>query len=157
MDPRDLGWLTGIIDGEGCFTVASATKVCYPRFFLASRYDDFRIPQRLSSLLGCGRLYINEAVKNQAPVVIFGLSSCRLIVETACPILDQCQFMSKKAVEYPLWKTLAKLVYQTKGNRDQETIDLMIEAKAKLSALKKATRGAIPEDILAAIRSEAPL
>jgi hypothetical protein len=45
----DWGWVIGLLEGEGCFTIRSVGKYRYPRIIVAS--TDFDVLHRLQSLV----------------------------------------------------------------------------------------------------------
>jgi len=147
VSERDLGWLAGIVDGEGCFRSEKIwTNSFSPRFQLRSRYDDVEVEQNVKRILGCGKIYIarRESSKgNEAPQFVYDLSNLDFILKNAIPIFDLCRFKSKKSIEYPIWRKLAILAYEwhRKRNRPAEVVNKLEDLHWNLQSIKD---GAIP-------------
>lgn len=111
VSERDLGWLAGITDGEGCFTVVESWRPC---FKVGSRYDDVRIQKKLQSIFGCGTISLQEHAETStdSPSYTFAINSIKDIVLKVCPIFDKCRFISRKAKEYPWWRELSLIAFQ---------------------------------------------
>ena len=115
----DLGWISGIVDGEGCFSASHGKDGKRPsiKFCLVSRYDDLLVQKRLRAILGCGRIRLldreslQSGLKEGSQVV----AQCRFEIDgipdaiQAIKVFDRCAFYTKKSMEYPIWKEIVEI------------------------------------------------
>ena len=142
---KELGWLAGIVDGEGCFGSRRTQRQCFlPRFSLTSRYDDQEIQREILRIMGCGKIYLNgckgrtSQLYNRCPQFYYDLRNLKVILTAAIPIFDCCEFRSKKKEEYVLWRKLAFLAgewYQIK-HRPAEVVQEMELLHVELGDIK---------------------
>jgi hypothetical protein len=104
----DDPWLSGFIDGEGCFTRCTAPgagNIYYyrPKFSLALRWDDKRLLERLRDELGGS---VNDARNvmrgKRQPSFAWVLASRRDLAGLVA-YLDRFPLRSRKAEQYGAW------------------------------------------------------
>lgn len=64
MSVFDLGWLVGIVEGEGTFSINKTTRGSAPRFYLYS--PDEWVVDRCLQITGMGRKYVRPEDKTLA-------------------------------------------------------------------------------------------
>lgn len=110
MTSADRHYLAGLIDGEGCFSIAyngprtkSGTRNYQCRMALAVRADDSEGIEALHDLLGFGHVrYSNR--KDRSRVVTWSVESkadCLRLVR----VLDLAPLRLKKRRDYDLWRS----------------------------------------------------
>ena len=110
-DPVFLGWLAGLIDGEGHFAIHENTTPnglqrydC--TFSLTLRADDSEILNSLHQRTGLGRVYTRPQVRGSKPRVdwrIMRLEHCLKLIA----ILDRFPLRTRKTRDYRIWRTAA--------------------------------------------------
>ena len=107
-DYRDDPWLSGFIDGEGCFTRFSAPGgrgVHYyrPKFSLAQRWDDKPLLERLRDQFGGSVTDARNVMSGRRqPAFAWALSGRRDLAGLV-DYLDRFPLRSRKAAQYDAW------------------------------------------------------
>ncbi len=123
-------WITGLIDGEGCFHVATrrqkSGKVIFRTHFkIEVAYTDIVMIRGIKRYCGCGKIYkinyINKPGRkyrsNSAAYWINKKTDlCKLIKH-----LSKYPLQSKKKKDYRLWLKAHQLVKQKKNLRPEFT------------------------------------
>lgn len=122
-------WLSGFIDGEGCFSLRKNTSK--PGFFIVTftlslRADDYKIIEEIKKYFGCGdsRFFqpkkdwrMNQPPKLQVRYRIEGVTKCKKVIEH----FDKYPLLAKKNKDYQIWKEAILLLSEKmhlKGKRD---------------------------------------
>ena len=120
MDRDAFGnWLSGFIDGEGCFFLSLTQNVRtnksgeskvymmpHAAFIVNLRADDADILIRLQSFLGCGLIsYItNKRSKTKAnPVIGFAAHNVRDLINIIVPHFRKYPLQAKKRRDFEIW------------------------------------------------------
>jgi len=122
-------WVTGLVDGEGCFyaglqhrnkkTSSGNTVACVEldiRLQVALRADDTAVLDRLPSYFGCG-IVTNKKFSINAPSVVrlglkgkpvrnFQIRKPQDLLDYVVPHFDKYPLQSKKSRDYAIWKDL---------------------------------------------------
>lgn len=111
-------WLSGLIDGEGCFTIkAHARGTHAPMFRLKLRADDGGIVRRIHKSMGVGTITEHKAREGSAPQVSWDVqdkAGCQRLVD----LLDKYPLRAKKAVDYWTWReAVCEWTSRPRGNR----------------------------------------
>lgn len=116
---KDLGWLSGIIDGEGCLAIVRKRDYYTPAFQISLRYDDLGALFRVRSMFGgCGKIHAKKPARaDLASVCTYRVGGISDLIENVCPVLDTCFLHTKKGLEYPLWKEFIYLFFNKKEER----------------------------------------
>ncbi len=108
--PKKLNpnWVTGFVDGQGCFTVKKmrrkeGRREIVPAFRIALIYNDLEILKGLKNYFKVGSITIQ---KNEARKEIKGLKNA---IEYIIPHFDQYPQLTKKQADYLLWKEIVLL------------------------------------------------
>ena len=68
-----IGWITGFVDGEGCFTVSffkhpkSRLRLkwqVFPEFVITQGIKSEKILKEIETFFGCGKIYLNKRYDN---------------------------------------------------------------------------------------------
>ncbi len=130
MTDADCHWLAGLIDGEGCFTVAyngpprkAGGRYFQPRLALGVRADDDLGIREIQARTGIGHVRTSKAME-RSPVVTWSVESkadCLALVH----ILDRTRLRLKKGRDYELWR--AAVFEWQKDDCDREFMQMIRE------------------------------
>ena len=108
---KDIRWLVGFVEGEGCFLVviqkSKSKKKSYDislRFTITQHNRDLELLQNLSNYLGCGKHYSS---RNE---VTFVTSSFSDIKSKIIPIFDKYDLLGTKKEDLKDFKKVAELI-----------------------------------------------
>ena len=120
MDTSFGHWLSGLIDGEGCFRVHKGKRGAYyaTHFALKLRDDDTPVLREIWGQTGFGVLKPDRTRSgNSNPCMAWVIQSkadCLRLVE----LLDKYPLRSRKARDYVLWREAVEVwVSMNRGNR----------------------------------------
>jgi hypothetical protein len=108
-------WLSGFVDGEGCFMIHSImnyTRVRAPQpvgvFRVALRADDEQTLRLIQSYWGCGTVILNENKKpyysNSKPISIYNATRIEDVASIIVPHFDKYPLRAKKRCDYAIWR-----------------------------------------------------
>lgn len=126
----DGWWVTGIVDGEGCFYASTSFKSkrtsagnmvpCVNLFAGLSVYmrdDDARVVEKIKDYFGFGliqhksRETARKRGVNAGDAISIRLYDLDLIVERMIPHFEAFPLQSKKADDYDIWRDLVLFVH----------------------------------------------
>jgi hypothetical protein len=153
-------WLSGFVDGEGCFQLRN-TRICrndryyrapYAGFYIKLRADDSAILQRIQSYWGCGILnnYVWPTPRTPNPCRILRVYPLRYLADILVPHFDRFSLQSKKARDYTIWREAVLLLREinlrpvnakkgqagTKPKRSDAELDRFVRLYEQLRALR---------------------
>lgn len=113
-------WLSGFVDGEGCFQLRTRrngrTNAKFPgvRFMLGLRADDDAILVEIRDFLGCGTIQYKHwlspsASKNTKPQCRLTVERLGELVSAVIPHFDRYPLRAKKRRDYVFWREGALL------------------------------------------------
>lgn len=132
-DPAFGWWITGLVDGEGCFFASLSFRVkaapngksyqCVNLFAglqIWLRADDRLTLQKAQDYFGCGRIQKKKVSrrrrekwsKNAKPAYVLRIDKMDELVERVIPHFDEFPLQSKKAADYEVWKETIVFVNQ---------------------------------------------
>ena len=111
-------WLSGLIDGEGCFTIKAHSRGTHaPMFRLKLRADEAGIIRRIHRSMGVGTVTEHKAREGSAPQISWDVqdkAGCQRLVD----LLDKYPLRAKKAVDYWTWReAVCEWTSRPRGNR----------------------------------------
>jgi hypothetical protein len=131
-DPSFGWWVTGLIDGEGCFYASYSIKEklspsgrihrCFNQYIglqVQLRADDRETLEKLVAYFGVGAVREKPVSKRRRaqipganPSVTLRVESLDDLVEKVIPHFDRFPLQSKKSQDYDLWRQLVVFVHQ---------------------------------------------
>jgi len=155
MNEKFGNWFSGLVDGEGCFSLPVPSKytIPHPRFDLTMRADDIRMLEQIKSTLGFGQIYSRKhGYKNSqgytskllASYVVWNKSDTLKLVE----LFREFPLRSKKSRDFTLWAEAVEIWNLHKYGRwadTPETLPLK-ERMRELAVLIKDIRVYVPPD-----------
>lgn len=127
-------WLSGFIDGEGCFRLlficnkrpnGKTYQVPTARFELCLRQDDYETILLIHAYWNGGCLYKKNSMRvGQQPACGYYLSSSVDLWEKVVPHIDKYPLYAKKRHDYVIWRRgvelLCKVRQRTRVHRGEE-------------------------------------
>ncbi len=157
VDPLWCAWFSGIVDGEGCFSLRIQGNSCSAELKISMREDEDKIIKEIQSTLQCGRVgYLsNRAMRfaggNGRDAIAFRVKAINEVCGIIIPLLDAYPLKTRKLQSYLKWRKGALLVREKAhvSGRLQELYAL----KQDLETLGKtrANTNAFRHDILSAV------
>jgi len=131
-DPSFGWWVTGLIDGEGCFYASYSAKEklaqsgrihrCFNQYVglqVQLRADDRRTLDKLVAYFGAGTVREKPvsskrraSVPGANPSVSLRVEDIDSLVEKVIPHFDRFPLQSKKSLDYALWRQLVVFIHQ---------------------------------------------
>lgn len=113
-------YIVGLTDGEGCFYVGirppdkrfqrSRTGVEL-HFYIKLRQDDLSVLENVKSFFKCGAIYYQkEKRNNHSACYRFEINNQKDIHEVLIPFFDKYKLISKKNLNYKIFREIALLV-----------------------------------------------
>lgn len=110
-------YITGFIEGEGCFAITISKHKTKKLgvdarliFEVELRIDDRPILEKLQKILGCGNIYTFDYQKiNWNPHVKFYVHSFRDLEEKVIPFFKKYPFQGRKAKDFELFCQAAEI------------------------------------------------
>lgn len=107
MHIQKLSWLAGIIDGEGCITIETDRKGFFRTIITVTNNNPYLIQEvsKIYSELNLRFFYLlkkrsNPKHKETLVIRVFGLGSCRKLLESIYPFLVGKKELAKLMLEY---------------------------------------------------------
>jgi hypothetical protein len=107
-------WLSGFVDGEGCFTIVGpparkigrkfVRKFDSLSFTIKVRDDDIEILKLIQSFLDCGRIFCRPAHKTTNPCASFQVVKRIDLTRKIIPHFEKYPLLAKKRKEFLIWK-----------------------------------------------------
>lgn len=122
MDKLPGDYISGFIDGEGCFALKFRRDVRHERknkpvyfywdieFAIVLRKDDQEIIEKIKKTLDCGRISLDKR-----GMVRFAVNDLSDLLYKIVPFFEKYQLRAKKRFDFNLWKKAVLLLYNNKG------------------------------------------
>ena len=139
LTPGRIGWLAGMIDGEGCFMSIESGRT--QSFVIASRYDDMGVEKVFGQVFDLGVIELRNGYGVSSPQVHFSIrtqADCLKSLDTFDLLWPY--LITKKRYEYYLWRELVVLssTYSRlhPKNVPGDDLERMVELANQLRSLK---------------------
>jgi hypothetical protein len=163
-------WLSGFIDGEGCFSLTiqhdlrdgGARGVA--RLLIGLRSDDRSALERIMSFWGCGRLTWNKpnsSVKNARPTHQYRVSKIHDLQTIVVPHFERHPLWAKKSNDFKIWKRGVALIHEIyskpqgrprRGMSHPWNADYTAEFDKLINALRQGRQFNAPAPVLPPVR-----
>lgn len=113
-------WLSGFVDGEGCFVLATGKLYRWQRhearFMLSQRQDDIQVLKAVQGYFGCGTIYCKKVINRNflnghsmrkyysKPIATYTICGTDKLYNILVPFFDQFPLRSRKAMDYKIWR-----------------------------------------------------
>ena len=114
-------WLSGFVDGEGCFRLSCTPRKrspLYPAltgsFEIGQRVDDARVLQLIQSYFNCGRIYIDKKYYTKfvaAPKATYRVVNPSELANIIIPHFEKYSLLAKKRNDFAIWKKGVAMLY----------------------------------------------
>jgi hypothetical protein len=121
IDRQRFGdWLSGFVDGEGCFVLTTRKRMPYSqpsptvRLAISLRADDRPVLDLIRSYLGCGCIGIADRphAGNDKPAAQFRVNSIVDLAQIIVPHFDLHPLFAKKKRDFAIWRQAVLLCKQ---------------------------------------------
>ncbi len=119
---RIEGWITGFVDGEGCFSVSilknpstSTGWQVFPEFVVTQGERSLQALRVLQEFFGCGRIYVNRRYDNHTENLYrYCVRSLRDLHTKIVPFFQQNRLRTAKAEEFEKFVQVLRLMQERK-------------------------------------------
>ena len=108
----DAGWITGFVDGEGCFHVGIAQHPgmtvgfqVLPEFTVVQHKQDVQILHALKKQFGCGVVRVNHGDR-----MAYRVRSLQHLKEHIIPFFEKHPLKSKKGIDFAKFRRVVQLM-----------------------------------------------
>ena len=140
---RHLMWLTGFIEGEGCFSILVIKKTgsdgaksrvnVVLEFQLVQHFRNSLLMNSLVGFLGCGKIYSYSEKSTGVYYKVRCLESIRAKIIT---FLDQYPLKGVKSLNYNDFKKPVTIL-ESKGHLNPEALHEILSLKSKMNSLRE--------------------
>ncbi len=114
VDRRDFGnYVSGLVDGEGCFILRWNHGSGSAKFQLALRHDDRPILELVQSFWGCGYFEYSDRraiVPNHMPRAAFCVCKTSDLARIVAPNFERFPLRAKKRRDFDIWNQGVRLI-----------------------------------------------
>ena len=107
-------WLSGLTDGEGCFSLRWAGDITdgpCAEFAINLRADDVDILYIIQSYLGCGNIGNLKQTRGSNPCVSYRVRKAGDLAEIIVPHFEKFPLRAKKRHDFEIWKEGVNLIW----------------------------------------------
>lgn len=102
-------WLSGFVDGEGCFMLLrharpSGRIIRHARFLIALRQDDLPTLEAIQAYWGTGKIQVRKSYGNSQPQRFFAIWNRPILESVLIPHFGRYPLVAKKRRDYEIWK-----------------------------------------------------
>ena len=138
------GWITGFVDGEGCFSVSifknSSMSIgwqVFPEFVVTQGERSLETLRTLQEFFGCGRIYVNRRYDNHTENLYrYCVRSLEELRTKIVPFFQQNRLRTAKAKEFETFVQVLNLMEDGK----HLTIEGLAEIKRIIHAMNFRSR-----------------
>lgn len=139
-----IGWLTGFVDGEGCFTVSffkhpkSRLKLkwqVFPEFVITQGAQSQKALKEIQKFFKCGNIYLNKRYDNHHKhLVKYVVRERNDLLQTIIPFFEEYLLKTSKKNDFRIFAKIVRMM-----NRKEHLKERGLE-KIKLLTQKMNTR-----------------
>lgn len=115
---KNIGWVVGFIDGEGCFSISlhknPTTKLGWqimPEFVATQGEKSLRSLEKLQSFFGCGRIFVNRRYDNHNENLFrFCVRSFTDLKEKIVPFFKENKLQTAKSQDFEIFANIINLM-----------------------------------------------
>ena len=136
MNRKEFGrWLSGFIDGEGCFHVRFNGKSLNFTFTIALHIDDIDVLYKIRDFLGVGTVW-KSRTQSTCSFRIRGITQC---IASLIPLLNEFPLLTKKYWDFKIFEKLIylKISLKKREKLSKEMIDYVWSLKAEINLKNK--------------------
>ena len=118
-----IGWITGFVDGEGCFSVSifrnmSQTKLgwqVFPEFVVSQGEKSLESLELIKEYFDCGYIIRNNRHDNHHEAMMkYCVRSIADLREKIIPFFDQHQLKTYKRNDFQVFKKIVQIIFDKK-------------------------------------------
>jgi len=140
---RDIGWIVGFVDGEGCFSISifknKTTKSglqVFPEFVVTQGEKSLNSLKFIEMFFGCGKIFINHRKDNHNENLYrFCVRNIKDLSEKIIPFFETNQLKTAKIKDFEAFKKVVFLMLN-KEHLTQKGFDKIIDIKQNLKTLR---------------------
>ena len=122
--PETIGWITGFVDGEGCFSVSifrnpkAQTKLgwqVFPEFVVSQGEKSLASLELIKKYFGSGYIIRNNRHDNHHEAMMkYCVRSIADLKEKIIPFFDQHQLKTYKRNDFKVFKKIVQIIFDKK-------------------------------------------
>ena len=141
----DAQWITGFVDGEGCFYVGlnkhpdmTAGYQVLPEFTVVQHERDVQLLHALKDYFGCGVVRVNHGDR-----MAYRVRGIEHLLERIVPFFVRHPLKSKKRIDFERFRKILLLV-QAREHLSDEGIDKIRDIAAQMNGGKRIAEAKLP-------------
>lgn len=140
---RDIGWIVGFVDGEGCFSISifknKTTKnglQIFPEFVVTQGEKSLDSLKFIEEFFGCGKIFINHRKDNHNENLYrFCVRNIKDLSQKIIPFFETNQLKTAKIKDFEAFKKVVLLMLN-KEHLTQNGFNKIIDIKQNLKTLR---------------------
>lgn len=136
---RFIGWITGFVDGEGCFTVSffkhpkSRLRLkweVFPEFVITQGMRSRLALEKVNDFFGCGKIYLNKRYDNHHEHLLkYVVRNREDLLKIIIPFFEKNSLRTAKKEDFLIFTKIVQMMDKGKHLEEKglEKIRLMVE------------------------------
>ncbi len=123
IDRDEFGhWLSGFVDGEGCFRLATQAKSTTNHsrsavFKIGLRSDEREIIEQIRSYFGIGTISEFHPKANPNPMALYGVNRSDQLKNIIVPHFEKHPLRAKKKRDFEIWRMGVELLFSVRNRK----------------------------------------
>ena len=134
-----IGWIVGVVDGEGCFTVSffkhpkSRLRLkweVFPEFVITQGVKSKFALEKVKNFLGCGAIYLNKRYDNHHEHLLkYVVRNRQDLLTKIIPFFEENTLLSAKKKDFRIFAKIVKMMNKGKHLEEKglEEIRIMVQ------------------------------